>query len=224
MNIGNYGKPAGAGAAETPAPRGSMVDPASIPKGRAEEQEPEIQVKEKPPTPAGSILDALERGFDRDVSQLEGAVAPIKPYKERLAAENISLAQARHVLDQLLMRGDHYSEDVKIGPGTVVRFRTRQYIDTMRTYSAIEREAPRYNDTTDSIQVRYMLAASLEAYGDKTFSFPSGDRDALDAAFDVRLAFIYKLSDFAVQVLAREFGKFDRRIALILSEGAVEAF
>lgn len=224
MKVGNYGKQSSTETPDNTTARGSMVDKRAV-EAAAAEDAPEVSVKEKPPTPASSILDALERGIQRDVDQLSGVVAPIKPYKERLADEGITLEQARHVLDQLLMHGDHYAEDVKIGPSTFVRFRTRQYLDTLRTYQAIEREAPRYANTTDNIQVRYMLAASLEAYGDRTFNFPdTTNRTELDTAFEERLLFIYKLSDFAVQVLAREFAKFDRKVSLILSDGAVEAF
>lgn len=222
MKIGNYGKPA----AEEPTnmtSRGSMVDKKALEAQQSDE--PEVSVKEKPPSPTASLVSALEEGYRRDVDELGGVVAPIKPYKERLADAGITLAVAQHVLDQLLMHGDHYAEDVKVGPSLMVRFRTRQYADTMRTYAAIEREAPRFRDTTDALQVRYMLAASLESYGNKTFRFPPHtDPQEADKAFGERLTFIQGLSDFAVQVLAREFYKFDRKVALILSDGAVEAF
>mgnify|MGYP003417645360 FL=1 len=230
MKIGNFGnsdrETASAATGTEPDRAGvegqrSMVDPKSLPQ-------PEVQVKDKPPTPASSLVDALENGFRRDVSELSDVVAPIRTYKERLQDEGIAFEYAKHVLDTLLMNGTHYAEDVKITSNLTVRFRTRMYLDTMRIYDAIEKASPRYADTTDSIQVRYMLAASLESYGRKTFRFAdttgSVDLTAVDAMFQERLSFIYTLSDLAIRVLAREFGKFDRKLSLILSDGAVEAF
>ena len=215
MTIGNFGnsdrETASAATGTEPDRAGvegqrSMVDPKSLPQ-------PEVQVKDKPPTPASSLVDALENGFRRDVSELSDVVAPIRTYKERLQDEGIAFEYAKHV---------------KITSNLTVRFRTRMYLDTMRIYDAIEKASPRYADTTDSIQVRYMLAASLESYGRKTFRFAdttgSVDLTAVDAMFQERLSFIYTLSDLAIRVLAREFGKFDRKLSLILSDGAVEAF
>jgi len=228
MGIGNFGKPSsGETNVDSQAPaRSSMMDPASIPKGRADE--PEVQIKEKPPTPTSALLSALEAGIQSDVDELGSAVAPIKPYKERLAEAGISLEFARHVLDQVLMHGTHYAEDVKIGPSIRVRFRTREVHDSMRIFRAIENEAPRYVETSDDIKVRYMLASSLEAYGNRTFVIPTlekpEDMVKLDDAFNERLFFVSRLNDFALPLLMREFRKFDDKIRLILSEGAVEAF
>ena len=224
MGIGNFRKSSDDDQTPALSERGSMLDPRSIPKDQHEDEE-DVKVKPKAQTPTTMLVDALERGFKKDVNELEEVVAPIKPYKERLADAGISLEYARNVLSHLIDSGGQYAEDVRLSPRTTVRFRTRQFADTMRTYAAIERETPRYADTTDSIQLRYMLAASLEAYGEKTFRFPrTTDTSELDDAFGERLAFVQGLSDFAVRVLAREFSKFDQKIALILSDGAVEAF
>lgn len=228
MNVGNWSKPANAGGESDtlPAQQSSMVDPASIPKGR--EGEPEVQVKEKPPTPTAALVNALEDEMRRDVSELSQVVAPIKPYKERLAEAGISLDFARHVLDQVLMHGTHYAEEVKIGPSVRVKFRTREVHDSMRIFKAIEDQAPRFVETSDDIKVRYMLASSLEMYGTKTFVFPvlekPEDMSKLDDAFNERLFFVCRLNDFALPLLMKEFNKFDTKIRLILSEGAVEAF
>jgi hypothetical protein len=233
MGIGNWSNPAdagevsGLGAPSAPeASRSSMVDPASIPKGRADE--PEVKVKEKPPTATTALVNALENEMQRDVSELAQAVAPIKPYKDRLAEAGISLEHARTVLDRVLMHGTHYDEEVRIGPTLRVKFRTRQVHDSMRIFKAIEDQAPRFVETSDDIKVRYMLASSLETYGTRTFIFPvltkPEDMIALDEAFNERLFFVCGINDFALPILIREFKKFDDKIRLILSEGAVEAF
>ena len=125
MKIGNFSKQAAqdsAGSASAPS-SSSMMDPASIPKGRADE--PEVTVKEKPPTPSSSLVDALEQGYERTVNELEDVVTPIKSYAERLKDAGIGLEHARHVLGTLLDDGGHYSEYVKLTEKTSVRFRTR---------------------------------------------------------------------------------------------------
>lgn len=228
MGIGNWGKSADAGVDSAAPQTSSFVDPASIPKGRIDEPEIEVKEKDKPPTPTAALVNALEQGMQRDVNELGDAVAPIKPYKERLKDAGISMDYARHVLDIVLQHGTHYAEDVKIGPSLRVRFRTREVHDSMRVFRALEDEAPRFTDTSNDIKLRYLLAASLEAYGNKTFIIPTlekpEDMPKLDEAFRERLFFVSRLNELVFPVLMREFAKFDDKIRLILSEGAVEAF
>lgn len=229
MGIGNWGKPEDSGTGGAPPAReSSMIDPASIPKGRIDEPEIEVKEKEKPPTPTAALIGALEEGMQRDVNELDNAVAPIKPYKERLAEAGISLDYARHVLDTVLQHGSCYAEDVKIGPSLRVRFRTREVHDSMRIYKALEDEAPRFVETSDDLKVRYMLASSLEAYGTRTFTHPAlakpEDMMAVDEAFRERLFFVSRVNDLVLPHLFNAFRKFDNKIRLILSDGAVEAF
>jgi hypothetical protein len=177
-----------------------------------------------PPTPAKAVVSALESTIEKDVKEAEGVTDKALTYEELLKRESIDLDEAYRVRDALLIDG-YYGETIFLTPNTSVRFRTRAYLDFTRFHQAVERAQPRYLPERDELAMRFFLAASLEAYGGKTFEFPpTSDVTACENAFDVRHRFILSLPEAVVEVLGRHLHKFDRKIRVILSDGAVEDF
>ena len=177
-----------------------------------------------PATPGKAVANALEEALERDVQEGEGVTKKALTYEEILEQEKISKDEAYAIRDALLIDG-YYGETIFLTPNTSVRFRTRTYLDFTRFHQAVERAQPRYLPERDELAMRFFLAASLESYGGKTFTFPeTKDVTACENAFDERHRFVLSLPEAVVEVLGRHLHKFDRKIRVILSEGAVEDF
>lgn len=177
-----------------------------------------------PPTPAKAVVTALEDSLQRDVDAAEGVAKRTLTYEELLEREGITKEEAYVIRDALLV-DLYFSQTVFLTENTSVKFRTRSYHDFIRYHQAVERANPFTVAERDEITMRYFLAASLEAYGGTQFEFPdSADSAAVEKAFEVRLKFISKLPEAVVEVLGRHLHKFDRKIRIVLSEGAVEDF
>lgn len=177
-----------------------------------------------PPTPSKAVVTALEESLQRDVNAADEVTKRAVTYEELLKKEGISMEEAYMIRDALLV-DLYYAQTVFLTEKTSVKFRTRSYQDFIRYHQAVERANPYTIAERDEIAMRYFLAASLEAYGGTQFEFPDpSDGPACEKAFDVRHKYIAKLPEAVVEVLGRHLHKFDRKIRIVLSEGAVEDF
>lgn len=213
MGIGNFQPPAAAPPAsnllDTPAQTSSTAteDPV-IPSG--------------PRTPNKDLVGAVEARLQDDIDEGQGSVKKALTYEDRLKEMNISMEEAHGIRDALLIDG-FYSEGYALSPRVTVRFRSRSYQDYIRYHQEVERRRPQYTSERDEIMVRYFLAASLEALGGNSFTFPV-EAAAADAAFTARMERILSMPAALVELLNRKLYEFDEKLRVVLSEGAVEDF
>lgn len=200
MGIGNYGKNKSDG-------------PTMAPQAKT------------PPTPAKTVVDAVEKTIEKDLAETGAVVDRALTYEEILKEEGITLDEANKIKHAVLIDG-YYSETTQLTPSVSVTFRTRVYADIMRFHQEIEAYQPKFFSERNEIAMRYFLAASLEAFKGETFTFPSPTRAPEDAkaAFDKRHQFVLELPEVVIERLCEILQKFDKKTRIIWSEGAVESF
>lgn len=178
-----------------------------------------------PPTPAKTIVDAVEKGLEKDAADTFEVTEKVITYEDLLKEEGMELEDARKIQDAILIE-DLYRETFEITKTVSVTFRTRFYQDIVRYHQTLERYQPKYVSERDEITMRYFLAASLEAFRGQAFSFPHPikEQEAADAAFQERHDFVLSLPEPTVQRLSGILHTFDKKVRLALSEGAVEFF
>lgn len=183
----------------------------------------------KPVAPAASptkdALEAAEKRFDADTKKDEAALKPMASYEERIREVGVSREKASEIIDAVLLKG-YYSEEISITSTIKARFRTRGARDTRRAQEMIERERVSFNQHYDELFSRYLLAASLEAFGGETLTHPprGAKADTVEKMYADRLNFVENLSEPALRMLFLKLAKFDRMIATVLEEGSIENF
>lgn len=182
---------------------------------KAPQTTPETTAPEAPSTVEASIeaLTALEEKLS------EPALTPAEAYRKRLQDAEISMDYASKVFDDLLSKGYHELQvTVK---NRVAIMRTRTYEDHIRAVSAIEIAGPRFSATQEELQARYNLAASLVSWNGVTYKTATGDTEK---EFSATMAALKKMPAPVYSMLLAELAKFDSKMFLIFSEGAVENF
>lgn len=179
--------------------------------------------------PAGQTQTALEReerNLKEQADSVEKALDPMLAYQTRLREAGIAPEKAAAIIDSVLQRGFH-SEVIPIRKeGFEARFRTRTTRDLHRAQVFLEATRPSYEVHYQDILTRYLLAASLEQMGADKFEHPSRDAtpDVIERLFTLRLSYVNTMAEPAYRLLSRKLAEFDRRIALVLEEGAIENF
>lgn len=190
-------------------------------------EQPELPDKE-----VGAQTKNLAQGpietFDENVmeKQLEDAeeelellkMSPEKRYREVLKRNDISLEEARKIIDCVVVQLEPYVERVSLTRNVSVDFRTRAQVDENRLTRVIEDLQPRYNMTIDHTIRVQNLAASLIRYGKK--EFPREKDDDFQAVVD----FLMKLPNPTFSLLATKLYAFDRKLDLVFQEGYLENF
>lgn len=179
----------------------------------------------KSPTPSKTVVDAVEKTLEKDIADTSEVLEKALSYEDILKEEGITLEEARKIKDAILIE-DVYRETTDLTPNVSVTFRTRVYQDIVRFHQELERYQPKFVTERNEISMRYFLAASLEAFKGRAFEHPHPTKDATKAriAFDERHEYILNLPEPVVQRLCSILHKFDRKVALIFSDGAVESF
>lgn len=173
-----------------------------------------IEPVEAPEEDLGRVaVEALEKKIE------EQALTPAELYRKRLAEADISLEEASRVFDDMIAKG-YYEKRVMI-KGREAVFRTRTYEDHLRSVSAVEVANPKYAATQQELQSRFNLAASLASWAGTTFKTPSGDPEK---EFASTMTAIRRMPAPIYALLLGELSKFDAKMFLIFSEGAVENF
>lgn len=199
MGIGNYGKNKSDGPTMAPQAKG-------------------------PVSPTKSVVEALESNLTQDLAETASTIERAKTYEEILTEAKITSTEADTIRDSILLT-DTYSETVQLSDKVSATFRTRTYADHVRYNRALERHQPQYISEERDLMLRYYLAASLECFRGQTFTFPSTkDHEAAEAAFETRHQFVMGLSAAVVGLLADKLNKFDEKVRIVLSKGAVEDF
>ena len=145
-------------------------------------------------------------------------------YRERLKAADITETHAREVMDAVLFDGE-YRETINLRENFQVVLRTRAYEDTLRLMRVMEAENPTFPVHVNDIIGRYNVCASLVQYGKTVFTPPEKQtEEAKEADFEARLQYIFSLPEIAVSKLIDLVSRFDKKIAIIFSEGSIEDF
>lgn len=186
---------------------------------------PNAPAPSSPPTPSKDLRDHIERGLEKDVTDAAPVAERALTFEEILKEEGMTLEEARRIQDELLVN-DTYQETFNLTERVTVTFSTRYYQDIVRYHQQLERYQPKYVTERDEITLRYFLAASLVAFRGQSFNRPHPVREPAEAqqAFDERHDFICGLPEPTVNRLNELLFKFDRKVRIALSDGAVEFF
>jgi len=177
------------------------------------------------PSPTQARLEQAEKRLGAQAEEAEAKLGPQLSYEERLRDVGVGRDEAAEIVDAVLLRG-FYAEDIPLTPRLKLRLRTRQYRDTQRVQSYLEVARPVYETHYQEAVSRHALAASLERLGKDGFAFPGREAtgEQIEAEFKTRLAFVDGLPEPTLRLLLHKLWKFDRKIAVVLEEGAIENF
>lgn len=178
------------------------------------------------PAKAKKIEETLDVMSGKDSDKTEPLSAEAA-YAAGLKARDVSLEDARTIMENMFVRGFH-EEEVYLGANTYITLRTRQYYDTIRANRKLEADRVEFVNSIQDIVNRYNAAASLVRYGDHVFNVPSPlnevDMVALEASFTKRLDFIEKLpAPVAIRVMQKVF-EFDQKMYAVMADGAPKDF
>lgn len=176
-------------------------------------------------SPTKEALENVEQKLDEDARKDEASLKPMQSYEETLREIGVTRDKAADIVDAVLLKG-FYAEDVQVTKTIFARLRTRNARDTKRAQEMIEAQRLTYEIHYNELLSRYLLAASLESFGqDRLKHAPKGAKpDDAEAAYRSRLAYVEELSDPALRLLFVKLSKFDNMIATVLKEGAIENF
>lgn len=178
-----------------------------------------------PRSPTKDALDSAEKRLDLESKEDEATLKPMLSYEDRLRAVGVTREQAADIIDAVLLKG-HWSEVISITKRVQARFRTRGARDTRRAQELIEQQRLTYDRHYNELMSRYLLAASLEAFGeDKLEHAPrKAVADLVEKAYDSRLSYVEGLADPVLRILFNKLFEFDKKVAAVLEEGSIENF
>lgn len=186
---------------------------------------PVTPAAEPPSSPTEEALKAAERRLETDAQKDEAVLKPMQSYEDKLKEAGVSKEEAAEIVDSVLLKG-HYSKEYSITKRIKVRFRTRNARDTRRAQDMLESMrltmATHYNEMLG----RYLLAASLEMFGNDKLEHPGKDAksDDIEKSYAARLSYIENMSDPALRIAFDKLRVFDNMISVVLEEGTIENF
>ena len=192
---------------------------------------PRLPRKETPPPPLtqeakedAAIKESMDI-VDKEILEpmaKEGTPEGIaETYEEGLKSVGLTLAQARAIMEEILVN-NAYKETVYIQSLPVI-LRTRTYHDTVRLHQFLTAESPTYQASVQDLIARHNLASSLAKFGDREFKFPEGGKEAEDA-FDERMKFVQSRVEFTTTRLMKLVYEFDNKLAKVFANGAPQDF
>lgn len=157
--------------------------------------------------------------------EMQKALEPVSDYKTFLKENKVSEEKAAEVVDNLMSRGYH-EETYHLSRSASVRFRTREFRDTLRLRTALEVQKPVYTDHINEITSRYNLASSLVRFREDAYVMPTAamSDDEADKIFYKRLQAVDTLAAPVLGKMWIKLAKFDQLIATVMREGVAENF
>lgn len=187
---------------------------------------PEKPEEKGPASPTRDALLAAESRLEDEASRDEASLKPMERYAKALQEEGIDKTKAAEIVDAVLLKGS-WSEDIKITSRVSIRLRTRSARDTKRIHEILEAQRFTIDAHYHEAWLRYQLAASLEKLGPDAFTHPDPRKttpDAVEKAFQDRVTYVEAMPDPLLRIAFAKLLKFDRKIAVVLEEGAIENF
>lgn len=178
-----------------------------------------------PRSPTEEVLKAAENKLDSDVQKDEAVLKPMQSYEDKLKEAGVTKEEAAEIVDSVLLKG-HYSKEYAITKRIKARFRTRNARDTRRAQDMLEAMrlsmASHYNEMLG----RFLLAASLELFGNDKLEHPAKDAKSEDVekSYSARLTYVENMSDPALRIAFDKLRVFDNMISVVLEEGTIENF
>jgi hypothetical protein len=179
-----------------------------------------------PASPTRDALVSAESRLDEEATRDEASLKPMERYAKALQEEGIDKAKAAEIVDSVLLKGA-WAEDVKITSRITIRLRTRNARDTKRIHEILEAQRFTIDAHYHEAWLRFQLAASLEKLGNDSFTHPDPRKaapDVVEKAFQDRVAYVDALPDPVLRIAMNKLLKFDRKITVVLEEGAIENF
>ena len=182
-------------------------------------------VVEGPKSPAKDALVKAESKLEQDAQKDEASLKPMQSYEEQLRELGITRAKASEIVDAVLLKG-YYAEEIPITKSIKARLRTRNARDTKRAQDMLESQRLTYEHHYNELLSRYLLAASLERFGNDRLEFPEkgASIEQIEEMYRRRLTYVEEMSDPALRIMFVKLGKFDQMVAAVLREGSVENF
>ena len=169
--------------------------------------------------------DSSTSKLDADIAALEEAQAltkltPGSQYIKRLEAADISLGDARAIVDMMCVQLKPYRKTYGVVGDVEVVFQTR----TPEMQRAIDRELDRsglqLTGGLRNLQAHLHLAHSLCKFGENRFL----SKDTLEPIVEQTAAFLNKLPEPLFHILWQRLSEFENMVALALSDGFAENF
>ena len=157
--------------------------------------------------------------------QMQDTMSPVENYQQYLKELKISEDDAARIVDDLMTKG-YYEENFKISKTRRCALRTRAHRDTMRLQIAMQVQRPLFQASLDELQARYNMAASLAAYNDENYYFPTAtdSQEKVDKLFDERLKAVELLPAPIFSMISTLLAKFDHKVFAVLRSGVAENF
>lgn len=184
--------------------------------------------REDPPesmTPPESIEEQEAHDRLQLYEQMQEQMAPVEDYKAYLAKLGIDEDEAARIVDDMLTKG-FYEETFKLSKTRHCKLRTRAHRDTIRLQTAMEVQRPIFTDSSNELQTRYNMAASLSAYNGEDYYFPeqSDSQEKVDKLFDERLKAVECLPAPIFSAISLLLARFDQKILAVMRPGVAENF
>jgi hypothetical protein len=178
-------------------------------------------------TKAAKIEETLSLINSKDGEAPTIKLTPEQEYEEGLKKHNVTLAEARVIMEAMFVKG-FYEEEIYLGANTYVTLRTRQYFDTIRSNRKLEADRVDYVTSINDIINRYNAAASLVKYGSKSFDVPNPledvAHDVIENCFTKRLDFLERLpAQICFKIMQKTF-EFDQKMYAVMADGAPKDF
>jgi len=148
-------------------------------------------------------------------------LTPQERYPEVLSDAEITMEEAHRILNCVVIKLEPWVEKVKMTSELTLTLQTRGMADQRRLEAWAEETRPQLDTTVRAEAYINNIAASLLAYGDKTFA----DGDATEeerhkATYDALAVMPYP----AYRLVQLAVAKFDAKINAVFSEGYLENF
>lgn len=182
-------------------------------------------VATKTPGTTKDNLEIAERKLEAEAEAVEAELRPMASYEERLKEVGVTRDQAAKIVNAIMTKG-YWSDEIPITKTLKVVFRTRSKKDISRAQSYIEAQRPVYDAHYADLMTHHLLAASLEQFGTDKFEHPDrkATSETVEKLFTDRFVYVETLADPAYRLLANKLATFDRKVAAVLEEGAIENF
>jgi hypothetical protein len=195
--------------------KGPQQNAARLPRKDAPSENPADDAKLK------ETMEVIDKEIIEPLVKEGTPAGEAETYEGGLASVGLTLAQARAIMEEILLN-NYYKETCHIQSLPVI-LRTRSYYDTVRLHRFMTAENPVYQASIQDIIARHNLAASLAQYGDRIFDFPDDEKEA-EKAFDVRMKFVETRNALIVGRLMKLVYDFDHKMEKVFADGAPQDF
>lgn len=176
---------------------------------------PAVEVTDEDRAVTTGLIDAVAEKSADETPKKE--LTPSEHYAERLKSVGLDLYGARSIVDTLITQG--YFEDSFVFASRKGVFRSRSYADQLRVSRVLELENPATALAQSEIIIRCHLGASLVEWAGKKF-YVGPDEAKMQEKIDSLRSFPAPI----INMLSNELSKFDSKMMVVFSDGAVDSF